>query len=313
MNIAYFEPLNRGWHRMVQALFQPFDIKKWFVVGFSVFLAQLLDDGSSAGGGYRFDNKDNGWDNIDKVADLPQTVLNWLADNPIWAIIIMIGIVVLIAVLIVLTWISSRGKFMFLDNVVHNRALITEPWNRFRHLGNSLFLWRLGFGIITILVFTIFAASAFFILKIDEGFEINLPSIILLGLLFLLIIAILIFIIIMLNSFVIPIMYKNDIKINAAWKEYSKILWPNFFSFILYTLFFAVLYIAAAIVIVVAGFAMCCVGFILLVIPYINTVITLPIAYTFRTFSLEFLAQFGSGYTLFPSENPDLQELGGVE
>ena len=41
-------------------------------------------------------------------------------------------------------------------------------------------------------------------------------------------------------------------------------------------------------------------GFALLVIPYIGTVITLPIWYTFRAFSLEFLAQFGLDYDLFP-------------
>jgi len=34
----------------------------------------------------------------------------------------------------------SRGKFMFLDNVVHDRAEVSQPWQDFRRLGNSLFL-----------------------------------------------------------------------------------------------------------------------------------------------------------------------------
>ena len=48
------------------------------------------------------------------------------------------------------------------------------------------------------------------------------------------------------------------------------------------------------------GLFTCLLGFVLLVIPYIGTVITLPIWYTFRVFSLEFLAQFGLDYDLFP-------------
>jgi len=38
----------------------------------------------------------------------------------------------------------------------------------------------------------------------------------------------------------------------------------------------------------------------LLIIPYIGTVVTLPFWYTFRAFSLEYLAQFGPDYNLLP-------------
>jgi hypothetical protein len=48
------------------------------------------------------------------------------------------------------------------------------------------------------------------------------------------------------------------------------------------------------------GLFTCLLGFALLLIPYIGTVITLPIWYTLRAFSLEFLAQFGLEYDLFP-------------
>ena len=37
----------------------------------------------------------------------------------------------------ILLWISSRGKFIYLDNVVHDRAQIVEPWSRFRRLGDT--------------------------------------------------------------------------------------------------------------------------------------------------------------------------------
>lgn len=42
-NIAFFAPLGGAWNRMKIALFQPFDLHKWFVVGFTAFLAGLAD------------------------------------------------------------------------------------------------------------------------------------------------------------------------------------------------------------------------------------------------------------------------------
>jgi hypothetical protein len=42
MTIAYFEPLSRAWQRMKQALFNPFNLNKWFIIGFNAFLAGLL-------------------------------------------------------------------------------------------------------------------------------------------------------------------------------------------------------------------------------------------------------------------------------
>ena len=140
MNIDFFNPLSRSWDRMKNALFQPFDITKWFVVGFTAFLAELLDGPHGNGSGkYKRDDVDFG-----DVADFPYNIAwDWLMDNPGWFSLIIFGIILLIAFLVLLTWLSSRGKFMFLDNVVHDRAKVTKPWYDFREHGNSLFLWRL--------------------------------------------------------------------------------------------------------------------------------------------------------------------------
>ena len=51
MTIQFLEPLNRAWDRMKTALFRPFDLHKWFVFGFSAFLAGMMD--ASNGGGER--------------------------------------------------------------------------------------------------------------------------------------------------------------------------------------------------------------------------------------------------------------------
>jgi hypothetical protein len=43
------EPISQAYERTVQMLFKPFDIKKWFVLGFAAFLSQLGEGGGGGG------------------------------------------------------------------------------------------------------------------------------------------------------------------------------------------------------------------------------------------------------------------------
>ena len=65
--------------------------------------------------------------------------------------------------------------------------------------------------------------------------------------------------------------------------------------------FLLVLAVGVGLAIFVAGFATCCVGFVLLSIPYLGSVILLPVSFTYRAFGPEFLAQFGPEYSIWPS------------
>ena len=58
MRIGYFEPLTRAWERMKSILWQPFDLAKWLVLGFSAWLAGLADGAGGGGGKYVFDDGD---------------------------------------------------------------------------------------------------------------------------------------------------------------------------------------------------------------------------------------------------------------
>lgn len=303
MNIAYFEPLNRAWQRMVNALFKPFDMKKWFVVGFCAFLSELMSGNSGPGSlNYKKD-----FDGLEDLREVPGYVMEWLAENPVWATLIVIGIIILIAVIIVLTWINSRGKFMFVDNVVYDRAAVAEPWRKYAHLGNSLFWWQLGFGAVSFIIVASIAVAGFFSLGLDDPYDLNWVAVVFVVLLIAALVMVILFITAMVNGFVVPIMFRHNLKVLDAWREFLKIFGPHFFSFVLYALFLFLMVIAAGVVVIAAGFAMCCIGFILLVIPYISTVVTLPIIYLFRAYSIEFLAQFGIEYTLFPDELPPVE------
>ena len=51
MSIRYIEPLSRAVERAKDICFRPFDIGKWFVLGFACWLARL---GQGGGGGVSF-------------------------------------------------------------------------------------------------------------------------------------------------------------------------------------------------------------------------------------------------------------------
>ena len=302
MTIDYFAALSRAWNRMTTALFRPFDIGKWFVVGFTAFLAGLTDwhgGGGGNNGGARIHRHSDFGD----VLDFPETAREWLMDNPGWFTLIIFGIIFLIGLVFLLTWLSSRGKFMFLDNVVHNRAKVTQPWHEFKKEGNSLFLWRIVFGFIILGVIILFLIQAF-IIAYDiyyDGFEPNFViPLVGMGLLLLLVIVVIAYISAFLNYFVIPIMYKNHITTNQAWRQFLPLFSKHWGNFILFGLFLLVLYISTAIAVITAVLLTCCIGLLFLIIPYISSVVTLPISYTFMGFGPEFLAQFGSEYDIFP-------------
>jgi hypothetical protein len=297
MNIEYFIPLSKAWQRMVHALFKPFDIAKWFALGFTAFLAHLLDGWYGGGTSQRGDGS-----NLPDIEQIPARVSDWVQAHALLAAVILIGIFVLFGIILVLTWLSSRGAFMFLDNVVHNRARVVKPWRQYRILGDSLFLWRVAFGAVFILAMLFFGILAYIqIIQYGRG-RINLPGMLVIAAFVLLWLAISVaagYISLFTKSFVVPIMYRHDLRILQAWRKFLPVLGSHFIYFILYGLFFLLLVIVVGIAAFLAGCFTCCIGFIILALPYIGSVFLLPVYFVFRAFSLEFLAQWGPEYSVF--------------
>jgi hypothetical protein len=298
VNVQYMEPLNHAWNRMKIALFRPFDIHKWFVVGFNAFLAGLME-ASNGGSGARVGNQGT----FREFLYFPRTAWDWLMSHPGWAIAILFAIVVAVIVIVVLTWVSSRGVFMFLESVVRDRVEIAKPWREYHKEGNSLFVWRLFLGIASFAAFGLIIGF-FFARGADlyaNGIDSDIPIAFFLGVGLVTLAVVLVwgYIALFLKDFVAPLMYKNRISCGAAWKIFLGIFRKNPFPFIGYGILIFLLMIAFAVAVIFAGLATCCIGFILLVIPYISTIVTLPVWYTYRAFSLEFLAQFGPEYDVF--------------
>jgi hypothetical protein len=305
MDIRYFEPLSRAYKRMKVALFKPFDLRKWFVVGFTAFLAGLTDFGGGGGGG-QGKMGDGDWE---EALYFPRTAQQWLADHPQWFLLITFGLVLVLILVVVLTWLSSRGKFMFLDNVVHDRAQVAKPWYEFKSEAFSLFLWRVGIGILVLAVVIPYLVYCYTSLVgvYEQGWDVTaliFPFVtMILGLIAFLVLVT--YVNLLLVDFVVPLMYRSRINVLAGWGVFLPLFGKHLLSFIGYGLFILVLKIAVGIGIVIVGIFTCCIGFVLMVIPYIGSVFLLPISYTFRALSVEFLEQYGAEYQFFPKADPD--------
>jgi hypothetical protein len=302
MRIAFFEPLSRAWERMKLILWRPFDLAKWLVLGFSCWLAGLADGGS--GGGWKWIIDEN---------DLPvrheiyrgHGSFEQIGETLFWLPLIFILIMAVAAILLLVLWLSSRAKLIYLDNVVHNRAQIVEPWNRLRTLGNSLFLWRVGFvvacGLVVLVLMLIFLAPAA-TLSFSEALSSLSYAAMVFGVIVMICFGVVAaFVALMLEAFVIPIMYKFDLKATEAWSYFLPWLKARPWQFVLYALFVLLLLVLFLVLVAVACVLTCCI----VALPYIGTVILLPLYVTYRIFSLEFLTQFDPGFNVFkPAELP---------
>jgi hypothetical protein len=100
--------------------------------------------------------------------------------------------------------------------------------------------------------------------------------------------------------FMVPVMYRQRCGATAAFARVLGLIADHPISFILYALFFLVLMVAGAIGSCVITCVTCC----LAALPYIGTVILLPL-YTFcYAYTLYFLRQFGSEYDVWAAPPP---------
>lgn len=307
MQITYIAPLSQAWNRMIKSLFKPFDIKKWFVLGFTAFLAHLLDWNRGTGGSEKSDHF-----NLETILNIPNEVKDWIHNNPEWTTLIIIGIILLLGLAILLIWLSSRGKFMFLDNVIHDRSLVKMPWAEYAGVAKSLFLWRLGYGLICFIIFSSYLSYCYFTVH-DMYYQYAsdrdlILTAIRLGIVFVLLLIAAGYISLFLNDFVVPIMYKKNNNTWIAWSNFMVLFSQHILYFLIYGLLIFILYILVVVIVMIIGFLTCCIGFVFFVIPYISSVILLPVSVVFRAYSLEFLQQFGTQYKMFPDENNELTE-----
>jgi hypothetical protein len=295
MQISFVDPLSRSWERMRQILFDPFSLAKWLVLGFSAWLAGLASGGSNS---MIWDNSDDDFDHGHKFSGFDEAMES-IVDNLVWMPLIMLGVLVLLALVLAIFWISSRAKFIFLDNEVNDRAQIVEPWGRFKRIGDSLFLWRAGFYAVLFAVLLVVAGVIFLpaaSLSFSDALRgLSFAGIFIGSLTVAVVAAVAFFITLFLENFVVPIMYKFDLKAMEAWNYFLPWLRAHAGWFVVYGILFLVAAIAVHMMIAILCLLTCCI----ILIPYVGTVILLPVWVLYRIYSIEFLAQFHPDFDLF--------------
>jgi hypothetical protein len=294
MTIGYVEPLLSGWERMKRMLLRPFDAGKWLVLAFAAWLAGLGGNESMRWIWFEHDGSAHlsGW----SVLGIPWS----LTRSPGGAIVAGVALMLLLALAVALLWLSSRAKLVFLDCVVHDRAAIVEPWRRLRHLGDSLFLWRLGFSLVVFAMMLVLAIPLIGpALLLEQGADalrgLSVAAILVVTMASVLISLAAALVLLILDSFIVPIMYRFGLTAVQAWRYFIPWLSAHAAEFILYALFVVALGFGVGIACVVVGLLTLCCGFLLMMLPVIGTAILLPVHVIFRTFSLEFLAQLDPG------------------
>jgi len=290
-HISIVEPVGKALGTVRQVLFAPFDLVKWLALGFTAWLASL-SEGFSANFNPAPSN----------VFDSPsgQKVLSWIQAHLALVISLGIGVgIVILAAALVMAWISCRGKFMFLDNVLNNRAEIRAPWHRLSRQGNSLFLFSICFGIAALALLATLGLLLLFVAWPDIGrhnFGINALSAILLGILFFMSYMIVIgCLLAFLNDFIVPLMILRACGVMTAWGFFLDLFKAHVGVFVLYLLFRLVLTLVISSVVLLACCLLCCT----VLIPYVGTVMLLPVFVFWRSYSVHFLEQFGGAYRLF--------------
>jgi hypothetical protein len=300
--VSVIDPISPAIERVKVMLFKPFDLGKWFIIGFCAWLAYLGGGGGGGGGGH--------WnaphEQRTKIAEGVNAAKEYFLDNLFWIIpVVVIGAVIIIGIGLLIVWLNSRGKFMFLHCVATNKSEVKVPWHKFRKHGNSLFLFRMVLCIIglAIVALPILGIVLLIIMMVTKAAPIIVfvPITIILGLIVFVFAIVMSLVRKLTFDFVAPIMFLRTASCVAGWREFLTILSVNKASFALYILFQIVIAIAIGTIIFIGfciGCCFCCAS-LLLFIPYIGTVILLPLFVFKRAYSLYYLRQFGPGFDVF--------------
>jgi hypothetical protein len=292
--IEIFAPFSQAFELTKTILFKPFDAGKWFVIGFAAFLA------SFAGGANLNIPKRLHWGDTNWRYSSVSNGVDTSGHMPLWVIpVVLVGIVILLVIAAALLWVGSRGRFIFTDCIVKNRGAIQEPWREFAPQANSFFYFALIVFAVALLLLGIAALPMLVPLIVHGGIAGAL------GMSFGLVIFIAVAVVLavawnVISQLMLPIMYRQRCSATVAFRQALSLVTAHAGPVILYLLFLIVLTMAAALIGCISSCVTCCIT----AIPYIGTVILLPLYVLLHSYSLLFVRQFGPEYDVWGSVTP---------
>lgn len=296
--ISVIEPISPAIEKVKTLLFKHFALGRWFTIGFCAWLALLGQSGTNFHLNFPFPNLHGHGFPLGQVQDV-------FSKHFLMIIVFgSIGLVIGLAIMIALLWLNSRGRFMFLYCIGQNKAEVKIPWHKFRELANSLFIFKLVAGFVTSICLVLcIAMTALIIIVLTRSHArtsaAGIFSIVCLSLITTLIAIASSLFFKFTNDFVMPIMYLRICSCTAGWRQFLQILSPRKGAFILYILFQIVIAIAITAILTTLILGTCCCAAFFLAIPYIGTVLALPLLVFKRAYSLYYLRQFGPAFNVF--------------
>jgi hypothetical protein len=285
--IEILAPFNQAIELTRLILFRPFDITKWLVIGFAAFLSGWLNSGGGSINPWSFRR----WN----TSNLQAPTLQFRSFNMdhaglVFLIVVALFIVVALVFLIVWLWIVARGRFVFIDCLVRNRAAIAEPWREFRQEGNRFFVFLLVLMLLSVVLVALLGGLIFGLLVLWRNYRVsNVPALFV-------VVPIVVFawvafavVVNLITYFMPPVMYTRRCSPVDAARAILQLIFDDPAPFILFILFMIALWFGWIVLGCFVTCATCC----LASLPYIGTVIVLPVPVFFRSFSLLFLRQFG--------------------
>ncbi len=312
MAAAYSQPLSRAWQKTNDLLFHPFDLGRWFVLGWTAFLASLMEGGGLdnwSGRASEVFDRDVVSGGASQVSDAG-LAWDWAEAKAVaWGVVMLVALGLALALLlaVVLGWIGSRGQFMLMDNIVHRRTEVAAPWREFKAEGDSLFVWSLMFRIavaVTVggIVLTGAVGLGLGSAGLPEGgfAPAALLALVAGGTLLFAVAVTAAYVEFFLVRIIVPVMHHRRCSCSQAWRVFGAAFRRQPWDFVLYGLFHLGLAVVIGALLIGAGLLTFCIGFLLMMIPYIGTVLTLPVPVLQRSLDLEWLSQFGPELYAFP-------------
>lgn len=299
------DAISRAVERTQHLLF-PFNANKWFALGFTVFLAQCGEGGggsipnvpsgstpspfpSGGGGG---GSSGAGFD-LQRMFDELVTALG--RDLPLYVTLAAVGVALTVGLWILIVWFSSRAKLMLVESVIWDRVDLGSQWTRAADLGMSLCKFRLvvGFcgGVLILGAFAGGFAAAlpdlqsgdYFGTRAVIGYGVMAAALFVFGIPLALLFA-------LLDDFVVPLMVIRNVRVGQAWNICrAEVLSGNVGGVTLFYLLRIALGFAIAVMTTFVTCLTCC----LTAVPYLGTVILLPIFVFSRAFPLYYLQELG--------------------
>ena len=289
---------SQAYNRVVAVLFRPFDIMRWFSMGFCAWLAYIGTQSANFNGMKGEGNSALLKQQVDGLLDKMSNA--FAHPGPYESA--FAGALIFLCLLVGL-WmcaLRSRGDFMFLHRWYQPDAPVLLCWRAARVAGHELFIWRVYFFVVAGLLFALDGASAYAQIirpyvaagKVWNQALVH-PTVVCVTAAVLLVIGTQL-VAHLAKAFVVPVMYWHGVTASRAWLVVFALCNQYPFAVLGYLAYCVVCWFLAALAILAFVLCTCCIGIIPLAMPYVYGVILLPVFLFFRGYAVCFLSQWRS-------------------